>query len=357
MLYLISKAMIIGCSLTLALLQFPLTACVAALLTMFTASGMHDFFENRILSYALFIICCIATLFFPVLGCFLPVFSYDCGSTPADVREKYPALAAMLIIWAFLFTRQTLPFWVIEGALGILSFFSALALYRTDVLTVIIRHNRDTDRENQLLLEQKNATLLENTQYEIETATLRERNRIAREIHDNVGHLLTRSILQVGALNTINQNEQLAPHLEQLSDTLNQAMDSIRSSVHNLYRTELDLRTSLETYLASVEKLQTNLRYEIDYLPREISCHFLSIIKEAVHNTIRHSNADRIDIRLIEHPRFYQLTIEDNGADSGTTQAAPGMGLTSMQERVSLMNGSMEIFHEHGFRIFITVMK
>lgn len=46
-----------------------------------------------------------------------------------------------------------------------------------------------------------------NQDYEIYLATLKERNRIAREIHDNVGHMLTRSILQLGALSVINKDE------------------------------------------------------------------------------------------------------------------------------------------------------
>lgn len=62
---------------------------------------------------------------------------------------------------------------------------------------------RDTDTELKLVMEQRNRELLEKQDNEIYLATLRERNRIAREIHDNVGHMLSRSILQVGALATI----------------------------------------------------------------------------------------------------------------------------------------------------------
>ena len=59
---------------------------------------------------------------------------------------------------------------------------------------------RDTSTELNMALKEKNRNLLEKQDNEIYLATLKERNRIAREIHDNVGHMLSRSILQMGAL-------------------------------------------------------------------------------------------------------------------------------------------------------------
>ena len=66
---------------------------------------------------------------------------------------------------------------------------------------------RDKITENNLRLAQQNVLLAEAQDNEIHLATLRERNRIAREIHDNVGHMLTRSLLQSGALIIIYKDE------------------------------------------------------------------------------------------------------------------------------------------------------
>ena len=65
---------------------------------------------------------------------------------------------------------------------------------RYDRLDEKFRRTRDDSVEKNLLLREKNQSILEKQDYEIYTATLRERNRIAREIHDNVGHMLSRSI-------------------------------------------------------------------------------------------------------------------------------------------------------------------
>ena len=70
-----------------------------------------------------------------------------------------------------------------------------------------IRRIKDDSEERTLLLAEKNKALQEKQNYEIYAATLRERNRIAREIHDNVGHLLSRTILLTGAAKTVNRDK------------------------------------------------------------------------------------------------------------------------------------------------------
>lgn len=91
--------------------------------------------------------------------------------------------------------------------------------------------------------------------YEIHLATLQERNRIAREIHDNVGHMLSRAILQMGALQTIHREEPLHGQLMQINDTLGEAMNSIRESVHDLHNESLDLKQALFDICKEFEKI------------------------------------------------------------------------------------------------------
>ena len=102
-----------------------------------------------------------------------------------------------------------------------------------DKLDREFRKTIDDGEEKTLLLAEKNRALIEKQNYEIYAATLRERNRIAREIHDNVGHVLSRTILLTGAAKALNKDQNLDPILNGLDDSLNSAMDSIRSSVHD----------------------------------------------------------------------------------------------------------------------------
>ena len=156
--------------------------------------------------------------------------------------------------------------------------------------------------------------LAEKQDYEIYAATLKERNRIAREIHDNVGHLLSRSILITGAAKAINASDALSPVLDDLDHSLNQAMTSIRTSVHDLHDESLNLKEAAESLTSDFTFCPVTLNYDMGFeVPREIKYCFISIVKEALSNVARHSNATLVQITMREHPALYQLCIEDNG--------------------------------------------
>lgn len=106
---------------------------------------------------------------------------------------------------------------------------------------------RDEQQEASLSLANKNRELMAAQDYEVRLATLSERSRIAREIHDNVGHLLTRSVLQVEALQVVHADDEcVRGGLASVGATLHEAMDTVRKSVHDLHDDAFDLRARLE---------------------------------------------------------------------------------------------------------------
>ena len=179
-----------------------------------------------------------------------------------------------------------------------------------------------------------------NQDYEIYLATLKERNRIAREIHDNVGHMLTRSILQLGALSVINKDETVGEAINDLSGTLNTAMTSIRSSVHDLHDDSIALKPAVEDCIRPLKDRFT-----------------VSGIGAIRKDEDQHSDGDSIKIIIREHPALYQLSIADNGSCPEKIDES-GMGLANMRERAASLNGNINITSgSKGFRIFLSVPK
>ena len=87
----------------------------------------------------------------------------------------------------------------------------------------------------------------------------------------------------------------------------------MRKSVHDLHDESIDLRTALDDVINNVSDMDIYMDYDMsDKLPREIKYSFINIVKEAINNTLKHSNGDHMDIRVREHPAFYQLYITDN---------------------------------------------
>ena len=316
-----------------------------------------------------FVIFGLCSLWFSDLLLFFPLLLYQTLSA-----ELFPLAVAELPLWGFL-VFQINRFPAVLCLLGIfgfiLSFFLWLYAEKYQTLYQDFHQIRDDSEEHALLLSEKNNALLEKQDYEIYAATLRERNRIAREIHDNVGHVLSRSILMTAACKTINKNDALDPLLGNLEESLNGAMNSIRSSVHDLHDDAVDLEDAIKGLVKDFTFCPVNLTCDMSrQIPREVKYSLISITKEGLSNVMRHSNADSVDILLREHPALYQLCIEDNGtpengipdiqtgSDSNKAKnTSGGMGLSNIRDRAKALDGTVQITQENGFRIFVTIPK
>lgn len=243
--------------------------------------------------------------------------------------------------------------------------FAVMLSYFTELLLgyqMKMHSMRDASMEHDMLMEQMNHQLIEKQNAQIYNATLKERNRIAREIHDNVGHMITRSILQVGAIGVINTDEKLKAPIADLKSTLDTAMDSMRKSVHDLYDESVDLRQALAKLKPTDSAFAFSLEYDCeDDVPRDVKYAFIAIAKEAVNNAVKHSNGDEIRIIVREHPVFYQLEINDNGTSADerrlSGETGDGIGIKNIKERVAAIGGTMRIKADDGFMIFVTLMK
>ena len=327
-------------------------------------------FDNRILvltgSYVIF---GFSSLWIPDLLLFFPLLLYQTLSA-----GLFPLAVVEFPFWGLLaFRFHKFPeFLCLAGIFGfILAFFLWSHTRQYEILTRNFRQSRDDSEEHALLLSEKNKALLEKQDYEIYAATLRERNRIAREIHDNVGHVLSRSILMTAACKTINKNEALDPLLGNLEESLNGAMNSIRSSVHDLHDDAVNLEDAIKGLIKDFTFCPVTLTYDMSrQVPREVKYSLISITKEGLSNVMRHSNADSVNILLREHPALYQLCIEDNGtlgskipdiqtdADRNKMETVSGgMGLSNIRDRVKALGGTVQITQEKGFRIFVTIPK
>lgn len=195
-------------------------------------------------------------------------------------------------------------------------------------------------------------------------ATLEERNRIAREIHDNIGHMLTRVIVQMQALKIINKDENLAPQLDSVSDTLNEAMTAVRRSVHELHNESIDLSISINDIVKTIPdnfKVKVNTMLE-SAVPNDVKSAMIAITKEAVTNIVKYSNGDKVRVDVIENNTFWRLSIEDNGKNKkheysgGSIGEGEGIGLSNIFTRCSALDGRASISaDENGFKVVCTI--
>lgn len=313
-----------------------------------------DCFLDSTLPFCFLIFCWIAAgALCPDFLFFFPAVVYTLSR-----RKLFPLLLVCCVLFFSLAAVSGLPAFLIsvEACFGIFAAFLQYWTSQCEALRMSLRHMRDDSVERDILLTEKNRSLLEKQDYEIYAATLRERNRIAREIHDNVGHLLSRSILLVGAAKAVSREPALAQTLDSLDMTLNSAMDSVRQSVHDLHDDAVNLEEAVSSLIRDFTFCPLDFFCDAGpMVPRDVKYSFISIIKEALSNIIRHSNATHASVTIRERPALYRLSIEDNG--TGASADGTGIGLQNMKERIRSLNGCIQIMTENGFRIYITIPK
>lgn len=290
------------------------------------------------------------------------------GGNNKDLWEIFAALitvALYILLYCAVGHR-----YIMEKMLGQIIYFILFAVscvaavyiaYISGSHTIYRKENlrlRDDYEEYRQLMLQKNRLMIKQQDSEIAMATLKERNRIAREIHDNVGHLLSRSILQMGALMAVYKDEPINSMLKDVNATLNESMTSIRNNVHNLHNESIDLERTLRDIIEDYREYEVVFDYEIKTdMGREIKYTIISIFTEAFHNIKKHSDADKVEILLREHPGFYQMIIRDNGKKIQQKTHNSGIGLHNMESRINELKGHIFFSSDNGFRIFITIPK
>ncbi len=335
--------------------SYGFAAPVVAVLCVITCTCLVQTAVKRAVKYALVAAYIIGCFTGSALTLFLPVIAYDISRYKL-YPMAFPAAAAIISRQVQSFSMRELICVLVFSAAAVMLETLSGSKRRLEHSLIVTRDNA-VEYSNTLI--KKNEQLIEAQDNEIHLATLKERNRIAREIHDNVGHMLTRTILQMGAIQIINKDEDLKEPLDSVKTTLDEAMNSIRRSVHDLHDDSIDLESSLREAITPLkENFKVNLEYDVTgHISAKVKYCFIAIVKEAVSNIIKHSNGDCVSITVREHPAMCTLNIEDNGECSGDISSG-GIGLENMQDRVKALGGNINITPgKNGFKIFVSIMK
>lgn len=315
--------------------------------------------------------CIIAAVFVPPFVPFAPLALYDIARRVR--RERiWPALAIGAVFVCALvadlrggvLTTRTL---LLTAILSVAATLLSLRTAQLEREQRRMRRTRDELQERALALEARNRDLADRQDYEVELATLAERARIAREIHDNVGHQLTRASLQTEALRVVHANEpRIAADFADVKRTVDEALQLVRTSVHSLNDNAVDLSVQLERIVEGTRSdggPQIELEVLAEHAPANVANCFAAVLREALSNAMRHACAQTVTVRCMEHPSFYQLIVTDDGAGGAQANgrgAAKGMGLASMRERIEALGGTFSAGPRAGaggWRVFATVPK
>jgi signal transduction histidine kinase len=208
------------------------------------------------------------------------------------------------------------------------------------------------ERAEQLMvdLEEANAQLAAYATQAEELAMTQERNRLAREIHDNLGHTLTIVNVQIEAAKVVmnSEPERALDALNKAQELAQEGLTQVRESVAALRESPVSKRplsaaigplvqevrsTGIVTEFKVVGKPQT--------LENKVALALYRAAQEGLTNVCKHARASRVDVLLDFQPSQVRLEVKDNGV--GATETTGGFGLLGIRERMQLLGGKLEI--------------
>ena len=249
---------------------------------------------------------------------------------------------------------------------SLLSVLDMLSLLNTLVFIlymVVLTLSQTSEKERIMRLNSQlqnaNRKLEEYAQEQVRMTETRERNRLAREIHDTLGHSLTGIITGIEACIMLMDiaPEATKEQLRAIAQVARNGITDVRHSVNALRPDALETLDLEAAIRKLVEESESSTGVKIDlvfpddlqYLDQDEEDVLYRIVQESITNAIRHGKATHIDVRMERVDNDLRIRIADNG--KGCDDIQSGFGLHHMQERIDMLKGTLSYSGKDGFVI------
>jgi signal transduction histidine kinase len=213
------------------------------------------------------------------------------------------------------------------------------------------------------LAEQESRQRAEELSQQVEslTATL-ERTRIAREIHDSLGHTLTDLDTQLAVAQVLRSHDltQAFQAVDTAKLLARQCIEDVSHALTQMRQSDFDLNQALVTLLEQLRQtstLQVEWKVNLPNLPIYQSYQIYCLVKEGLMNVQKHAQASQVNFLANETVNGIVLELKDNGVGFDLKAFNPGFGIQGMIERTQLLGGQFDIqsAFDRGTQIYITL--
>lgn len=292
------------------------------------------------------------------------------------ILGKYSSFLAFPALCAGLYSRPGKERWLLWGGFSIVPLLAYIGVGLNQIgmgvidglfffgIGFAIAKVIDAEKRMQLLLEEnrRQNQLLEEYAKQVEKVTLlEERNRLARELHDTVGHTFTSVImgLDAAAFLTETSPKKAKDQVERLGTVLRRSLDEVRNYIHQISPQEEHEDLS-EKLLGVVNEFAMHTKIDIKFesvgQPSNLSfpgvIALIRCLQESLTNAVRHGNAKEIAVLLKQEPEQVRLTIRDYGG--GMKEIRYGFGMSGMKERLESLQGGLSLESGEGKGTVVT---
>ena len=246
--------------------------------------------------------------------------------------------AAALSCFALLWWGGGAPFGGRDAFTSVIALAITLALGRTGRLRVDLAESRAQTAEE--------AARRRSTE---------ERLRIARELHDIIGHSLGTIAVQAGVGRHLmaNEPEKAAEALDSIARVSRNSLDEVRAVVAALREDDAayqptpglaDLPDLVETIRSTGLNVELTLPNDLEAIPRQTGAAVYRIAREALTNVVRHAHASAASVQVNHHDGRVEVAVRDDGSGSeGEEGMKPGHGIAGMRERAEALGGRLTV--------------
>jgi len=271
-------------------------------------------------------------------------------------------LGFMINVWIRIYPEATINDIIMTGLINAIGFIFVF------LITYLVKHQvnqRNFINETLNELEHKNKKLEESQKQLENMAVLKERNRIAHDIHDTVGHTLTTVLVGIeAAKRLVDKDSELSKEkLSLAQEQVRKGLNDIKNSIKDIkdYDVIIDFERAINNLLKETQQQteiaidsQVSVSDEISQTRKKV---ILRALQEGLTNGMKHGNSTYFKFDLIENEGYIHFDLEDNGKGKGSKQTDIGHGLKFMKDRVEELGGTLSTISksERGFILSIKI--
>lgn len=212
-----------------------------------------------------------------------------------------------------------------------------------------------------LQLSKLKTQLLESQQTIERLAAQNQQMKIATSLHDTVGHNLAALNIQLNAIKSLLEKKGVLEDA-QINQIISSCLQQTQTSYESLRKFVYSMKNSFETKEKYLSQLIENFNFcnitlnrsgDIENIPSHVFENLMAILKEALLNVAKHSNATQVAVSLESKPTYVRLAVHDNGKNKG--EIKEGVGLMSIKLRAKSMGATVNIDNHAGFSIVVFV--
>ena len=245
---------------------------------------------------------------------------------------------ALISIWYAMHGREPFPYAsMAQNVLSLQILFCVVAVPLMFLSAIMAEARRTQDS-----LRRISSTLIETQE--------KERHRIARELHDDINQRLSMLALELEQMQS--NPSEVGSRLQELRKRAIEISDDLQALSHELHSSKLQylgVAAGIKSWckeFGARQKIEIDCRTDVSsVVPLEIGFSLLRVLQEAVHNALKYSGVGRVEVQLRENASEIHLIVSDlgRGFDVEAAMQGEGLGLTSMCERIRMVNGTIAI--------------